>query len=101
MTLPAQVLKWTTDKGDKDMPENMENINQAEVDDEPMVLEVQVVKASPMIRAALEFYSMRRGVSIAEYCQEAVLGDLQMDEDSGNGTFDPGRVLTTATDSRR
>jgi hypothetical protein len=70
------------------MPENVEN---AETET-GIELDVQVTKASPMVRAALEFYSMRCGVSIEEYCRSAVLSALQMDEDSGDHTFNPNMI---------
>jgi hypothetical protein len=50
-------------------------------------LEVRGTKASPIYRAALEFYALRRGVTVAEYCQEAIARCLQMDEDQSEGSF--------------
>jgi hypothetical protein len=70
------------------MPE-ASSLNQSETEAvEPIELEVQVTKTSPIVRAALEFFAMRKGQTIEEYCRASILWDLHADEeDAPSMTF--------------
>jgi hypothetical protein len=67
-----------------------------EKDAEPIELEVQLVKASPIVRAALEFFALRCGQSVEEYCIRAILCSLRGDEESSCFAFDPDMELKEA-----
>ena len=47
----------------------------------PIELEVQVIKASPLVLKGLEFYALRQGMTVEEYCANAIFVYLQSDED--------------------
>jgi hypothetical protein len=72
------------------MSEHLENpvIQKTEAEVDPLELEVQVIKASPLVLKALEFYALREGATVEEYCARAVFARLQADEDQGGPTFD-------------
>jgi hypothetical protein len=64
------------------MLENTENTvrEQAKIDNEPIDLEIQVTKASPLVRVALDFHAMRAGMTVSAYCARAILWSLECDE---------------------
>jgi hypothetical protein len=66
------------------MLENIENTlsEQAEMNNEPIELDIRVTKASPLVRVALDFYAMRAGLTVSAYCARAILRSLECDEQS-------------------
>ena len=50
-------------------------------------LEIKIIKASPLVEAALKFYAMRNGISVEDYCCEAIRLALQGDEDQSMSCF--------------
>lgn len=45
-------------------------------------LTLEIIEASPATKEALERQAKREGVSVAEYISNAVLAELELDEDS-------------------
>ena len=54
---------------------------------EPIELEIQITKASPIVRAALEFYAMRNNQTVDQFCKDAILCALEGCEDQSDGYF--------------
>ena len=52
-----------------------------------------MVKASPLIRAGIEFFAICADVTVGEYCARAILASLRGDEESNSFVFDHDIVL--------
>ena len=50
-------------------------------------LKVTVQTDNPMLDAALKFFALRDGITVEQFCAEAIRASLQAAEDSGNNTF--------------